>query len=278
MDVVVSRFGTSLAAFMMFLVLLFAPESGAQPRATTQSGGAMAQPVTGPAEMGEWLRRLVGKYRFEGMVQVVFGIGSADPPYPCVSDDGRATDYCQGIKGKGDCVAVGDGPGVQCMLNVYWIDIYETALQQADSSGDKVDASPTGVFEIPGGVSNLDPSMSLFGLDPGRAGINYLLVDHKGIPEGGIGFINGNTATFRTRCVNEPALLNAMKPQRPSADNPNARSWDTCEKVVYIDARPDASIVHLTVDIVINDDPFTRQQMTLRREKPEESQAGESQR
>jgi hypothetical protein len=276
MDVFISwlRNGTGL----VLLSCCFMQLVGAQPREAMKVDGRLLQPVTEPAEMGAWLRRLVGKYRFEGMVQVVFEMGSANPPYPCVTDAGMPTDYCQGIKGKGDCVAVGDGPGVQCMLNVHWMDIYEVRFQQSDPDAQKVDASPTGVFEIPGGVSSLNPAMSLHGLDPAHAGIEYLLVDQKGLPEGGLGFIKGNTATFRTRCVNEATLLNAMKPRKPSEDNPGASPWVKCERIVSIDARPDASIVHVTVDIEINEEPFTRQQMTLRREVPVESQAGASSR
>ncbi len=174
------------------------------------------------------------------------------------SSDTPPVPYCSGIRGKGDCVAIGKGPGVQCMLNVTWQDFYEMLFQKAETKDDAVDNSPTGNFELPGGVSYLDPSVALFGIDPRKAQVNYLLVDQKGLPEGGLGSIKGNTATFRTTCVNAPALLGAMKPQ--------ADVFRTCDRIFRIEARPESKVVFWTMDLEINEELFTRIQMTLRRE------------
>ncbi len=210
-------------------------------------GAALAQPhqhvqmedVTVPTpEMGVWLQRLAGSFNVEGMTSIP---GRADCP-----------DYCKGIKGNASCVAVGRGPGVQCMLNITWEDMFEVILYSEDPN------EPTGIFELPAGVSYLDPSVALFGLDPGKSAINYLLVDNKGLPEGKPGPINGNRATFRTTCVNTPVLLNAMKPQRTTP-------YRTCERIIRIDAKADAKVVFVTIDIDINDDPFTQLTLSLRR-------------
>ncbi len=199
--------------------------------------------------MDVWLKRLVGRYQFEGLVEVVktedHRCGQL-PPDPANSNPPPpAEPWCSSIKGKGDCIAIGTGAGVQCVLNVTWQDLYDVNMDDGK------------VYNLPGGVSYLDPAMLLFGLDPGKSGINYLLVDNKGLPEGGLGFVAGNRATFKTPCVNGPALLGAMKPLDPPAR--------TCDRTIYIDAKPDAKLVFMSIDIDINEEPFTRYVMSLRR-------------
>lgn len=184
-----------------------------------------------PTAADVWLRRLAGGYQVEGLVEV--------------RGKGGCPAYCGGIKGKADCVAIGTGPGVQCVLNLAWTDIYET------------DYEAGGIFNVPGGVSYLDPAMMLFGLDPGENAIRYLLVDNKGLPEGGPGSNAGNRATFRTTCVNAPALFSAM--------NPDGEPYRTCDRTIRFEAKPDASIVYLWIDIDINDNNFTSFMLSLRR-------------
>lgn len=135
------------------------------------ASGAIAQPhmqptvedVTVPTPAQDvWLRRLAGNFRLDGMVQV----GNC-------SSGGCAT-----IKGKIDCIAVGDGPGVHCIINATW-QIYSRFVDQS---------------------SFLDPAMSLFGLDPGRQAINLLLINDRSLPTGGFGVGKGHFAAFKTRC------------------------------------------------------------------------------
>jgi hypothetical protein len=243
-------------ALLLLATLLGSSMAAANPRAQPETIAYDIKPVTDPVAVGTWLRQLVGKYRFEGMVQIVYTPpSSATPLYPCVRE-GVPTDYCQSVKGKGDCVAVGTGPGVQCILNVEWRDIYEIVNS---SSLDE----PAGVFNLPGGVSYMNPSMSLFGLDPAKATINHLLVDNKGLPEGGMGSVAGNRATFKTPCVNVPILFNAMKPPPRDREEGPPR---TCERIIRIDAKPDAALINMSVEISINDVIWTRQDLTLRRE------------
>lgn len=54
-------------------------------------------------EMDLWLRRLEGKFRYEGFSQSLF---SSNPPPP------------DAVAGSGECVGVGVGPGMQCASNV----------------------------------------------------------------------------------------------------------------------------------------------------------------
>jgi hypothetical protein len=194
-----------------------------------------------------WLRRLVGRFEFDGMISA----GPCPPPAP---EDGSSppAPLCTAVKGTGDCIAVGTGPGVQCVLNVSWQDMFVVNSQDGK------------VYSLPGGVSYLDPAMLLFGLDPGKAAVNYLLVDNKGLPEGGLGTIAGNRGTFKTTCVNAPALFLEMAPPVPDNDQP-LRYWQSCERIIYIDAKPDAKLLYLSVDINLNDAPFTHIVLSLRR-------------
>jgi hypothetical protein len=183
-----------------------------------------------PTPMETWLVRLVGRYRVEGVIRSSAGVES--------------------VKGMVDCVTIGAGPGVQCVLNVAWLDIFLISPPPGN---------PAGVFNVPGGVSFLNPAMALFGIDPGAAGINYLLVDNKGLAEGGLGSSTGNRGTFRAPCVNAPTLFNAMRP-------PAFGFYRTCETIIRIDARPDAGVLHLLMDFEINDDVHTTIELTLRRQ------------
>jgi hypothetical protein len=254
-----------LAGVIACTALLGAGNAAADPRAS-QTTGQEAGPPT-PTDV--WLRRLVGNYRFEGLIHVVArGDCAPLPPDPAKQNqisEAPPEPFCRSIKGTGDCVAVGKGPGVQCVLNVFWVDMFETIMQKAEADGDSVDASPTGVFELPGGVPYLNPAMALFGLNPGNSQIEYLLVNNKGMPEGGPGSVAGNRATFKTRCVNEARLLAAMKPE-----NFNNRRPDTCQRIIHFDAKPDSKVVLVTMDIDINEDVFTRFTMTMRRQVPVE--------
>ncbi len=140
--------------------------------------------MTQPDAIGEWLTRLVGKFRYEGMVQVGECTRELDLDHSLVP-----TDNCQAIRGNSDCISIGDGPGVQCMLNVTWLDIFDENLN--DSL-----------------VSYLDPAMELYGLDPRNSAISHLVVDNKGLAEKGSGTIKGNIATFRSLWVNMPVTPN----------------------------------------------------------------------
>lgn len=51
-------------------------------------------------EMSTWLRRLPGRYRIKGEARLGLDIGSVD--------------------GIADCAGVGDGPGVNCIINAKW--------------------------------------------------------------------------------------------------------------------------------------------------------------
>jgi hypothetical protein len=155
------------------------------------------KPVSEPQKVIDWLARLVGRFTFEGLVDLH---GKGDP------EDQRE------ILGSGDCVGFGPAPAVQCELKVRWPEVRGAAGEG-----------------IPGGISNLDPAMMLFGFEPDRIGIRYMLVDSKGIAEGALGMlITGDTLESRMPCVNMPA---------------------PCQRLTRITASPDLKTIRMQIDI-----------------------------
>lgn len=209
-----------------------------------------AIPVTAQDEMGAWLMRLADRYRVEGA-----GTFIAVEPFD--------------VKGSADCAPVGAGPGIQCIFNIHWRDQFEINLlpPTGDEENDpRNEHWYQGIFNIPGGVSYLNPSMMLIGTEPHQQGLRFLLVDRKGLPEGGTGTIAGNRATLRAPCVNAPVLFLALNPTRPFDDREPA----SCERITRIDARPGSSVVHMAIDIEINGEVATQFQLTLRRQNKAE--------
>jgi hypothetical protein len=82
-----------------------------------------------------------------------------------------------------------------------------------------------------GGVSALDPANILYGFEPDRIGIRYMLVDNKGIAEGALGYLlDEETLVSRTKCVNMPG---------------------NCERVARIIASPDLKQVEMRIDLEV---------------------------
>jgi hypothetical protein len=190
-------------------------------------GMARAQPHMPPEvdelsvstpDMDVWLRRLPGRFVVEGAA-IPEGCGVSPP-------------ICSNVKGAVDCIGIGTGPGVQCILNVTWPDNW-------DMRGNPI-------F-----LSYLDPSMILFGMDPGKNSISMLRVDNKGLPEGGPGFISGNMAKVVNRCVNAGA---------------------TCERITRIEARSDSSLVYIWISTrnLVTRKESLNLMLSLRRETPVE--------
>jgi hypothetical protein len=225
-------------------------------------------PVVDATGMGGWLMRLGGRYKVDGAIEVVF-----DHPdflgHRCgaVSPDGVVEPFCKNIGGQADCITIGKGPGVQCILQVSWPEMFfiVNGLEEPDPEPGPGPPPPPpyppGVYTLPGGNSFLRPAMLMIGMDPHKAGLQFLLVNDKGLPEGGAGTIVGDRAKLRTPCVNGPVLLNTMR-----QDVINSRPPRSCENILYIDAKEDSSVVNLAFDIRINDETYTVINITLRRQ------------
>lgn len=106
--------------------------------------------------LAEWLPRLAGRYALEGVV------------------DPESGQDAQGVKGTADCVLVGEGPGVQCILDARW-------TQRWSRLGQPVGTPPY-----------LHPAMLLLGVTTGEKAVRYLQVDYKGIAQGGNGLLGGS--------------------------------------------------------------------------------------
>jgi hypothetical protein len=219
---------------LAFLAMFISHEANAQPHPPIPKWEDTAGP--GP-EPDVWLRRLVGRYRFEGLIQAgpqADGCG----PLPGAAEESMPAETCTGVKGMGDCVGIGTGPGVQCVLNVTWIDLWI----QSDTD---VKAAA---------ISYLDPAMILIGLDPGNSAFNYMLVNNKGLTEAGLGFISGNRVTFKNKLCATRSLH--------------------CVPSMHFEAKPDSDVLYLRIEYepddvnAIDDTPFPdggSVVMTLRR-------------
>jgi hypothetical protein len=234
---------------LVALTLLTAPDTAStDPRMPPQGGGNIV-PTVAPED---WLGQLPGIYRVEGLVNVVAREECA---------------YCVAATGTADCIRIGQGSGVQCVFNVRWEETHEFVQPAAElpQPGEPVPPA-AGAYELPGGVPYLSPAVMLFGRDPGQHAILHLAVNNKGLSEGGPGFVAGNRATFRTACVNGPRVMGAMKPPPKPPQPPKYEvAWRTCDRIVRIDAKPGANVVFITIELAINDDPFTLINLTLRR-------------
>ncbi|MDQ2639662.1 MAG: hypothetical protein M3Y79_03645 [Pseudomonadota bacterium] len=254
-----------LAGIAAGCIAASAGAAGTNPRKDARSAAYVVPPrVTDRAALSEWLLRLADGYRVDGAGTIY--IQPVDPmrkrPSPGEEEENSAqqeTEYIPPmvfpLQGTGDCVSIGTGAGIHCILNIGWQDQFEVNMDP--------DAGTIGVWNLPGGVSYLNPSMLLVGLEPARQGLQLLLVDNKGLPEGASASVAGDRATMRVPCVNAPALFLAMNPEKSY----ERRSPATCERITRIDARRDGKVVLVAIDIEINTQLVTQLQMTLRREK-----------
>lgn len=225
--------------------------------------------------MGEWLRGLAGRYRFDGSVEVRMRATVPEPPPgeesepPSFADqiiermrmESGQSDVLEGrpVRGMGDCVSIGTGPGVQCVFQVTWEELREEVPPSRTERG--------GIYNLPGGVSNLAPAMAEFGMEPGKGAVRFLLVDSAGLAEGSSGSLAGRTATFRTPCANGPTILAGLRPPpipQPGAPPPPLPPR-TCDKTIRIEARPDAKTLYFLVNIQLDGQTKTTYALSMRR-------------
>lgn len=237
-------------ALLLVLAMPVAGAAGSNPRDTRRDLTYLnPPPVTDSAQIGAWLRQLAGRYRVEGSVWMLSRFFEF-----YYEGEKREVEFQQRFEsagGAGDCAAVGAGPGMHCIFNIAWQDQYETIMDP--------EQGPVGVHNLPGGVPYLNPSMLLVGLDPGKQGVSFLLVDNKGLPEAGTGSLAGDRATLRAPCVNAPKLFLVMNP----AAKFNDRLPQACERIIRIDASPGAKFVRMDISIQLNDELFSITQLTL---------------
>jgi hypothetical protein len=149
------------------------------------------QVETDTKDLQAWLRLLVGKYTYEGYVDLC-GKGNARDQRP--------------VTGKSECIASGSTPNVHCTVNVRW-----PAARGENGA------------PVRGGVSNLLPASVIYTLENrhipemqlNRWGLMFALVDNRGIQEWASGTLVGDTFTSREPCVDMPG--NCLKVTRITA-------------------------------------------------------------
>lgn len=164
--------------------LLLAGTAHAETEVTRPRAGVAPPPLTAEekaakreqkaADMKTWLPRLVGRFRIGGVVDSVNG--------PI------------GASGKVDCIAIGDGPGVQCVMYASWDEIFDTRFPPQT---------------ITGALSFLGPASILYGVDPNAVAIRIMQLDTDGLVTDGAAQLNGNTMFWRFEgfCPREPQEL-----------------------------------------------------------------------
>jgi hypothetical protein len=128
----------------------------------------------------EWLKLLVGKYTYEGDIDLC-GHGNAKDLRP--------------VTGEADCTAVGENPNVHCTINVRW----------PETTGENGEP-------VLGGVSSLHPAYVIYSLEnrylPDKQayqlGLMFAQVDNKGVAEWASGMLVGDTFSSSEPCVGIP--------------------------------------------------------------------------
>lgn len=230
--------GAVMRAAMFSLALLAVAESGG----AAERGAALRKPATyvldDAVDPAVWMQRLVGRFRLDGaihyeeyiepldrgrrgklQVESLLFDSNGEPILPA-DEEGAPTimvmrpkvrDWTRSTAGKGDCINFGNGPGLQCVINVHWEDVWGDAVR-------------SGL----GGMSDLKPAMILAGLAPATGGIRFLEVDDKGLAHPGQVTLEGSSAILKPPCVNTPGVWN-------------------CEIVIKVEAGPDARILFAQV-------------------------------
>jgi hypothetical protein len=188
-----------------------------------------------------WLLRWPGRYVIDGVIQHEEILRPDEDQYETdpvelAREDAEGIDHLhkkgqlwsrktwsQLVQGKGDCIAIGDGAGIQCVINVSWSEMWGSV----ESAASKVQL---------GGLPELSPALILAGTVPGSGEIRFLLVDKRGLGHPGRVTLEGNAAFARPPCVDMPGV-------------------QECQLLIKIDARPGSA---LSFAVVTNQVHFFR--------------------
>jgi len=220
------RLGAGQIALLAIAVMLVGGRATADPRDIAEPPEPPtpemkeARRVQVAVDMDVWLRRLEGRFRIEGVSYV----------------DGQEQDS-KVARGMEDCIGIGPGAGMQCVINVLWDEEWGADGQVAEA-----------------GVSSLAPAMIEYGLDPVASRIRSLQVDNQSLAEPGEGTLKGDTLKSSTRCANTPASA-------------------LCQRVTRIYAPAEGSSIQLTIDVERNYDRVSTLMLSLRRISPGEEGA-----
>lgn len=202
-----------------------------------------SQAVTRPRDLQAWLARLVGRYTYEGHVDLCGNGHEADR---------------RPVTGAAACARIGSMPNVHCTIRARWPEAHTE------------DGTP-----VPSGRSNLDPALLSFSLEkrarPGPEvkvsvatfeaairsgvaigqpnneywGLAFTQLDNSGVMEWGSGELIADTFTAREACIGMEG---------------------TCQKTTRVTAKPGSDEVTMIVDVTIDSRRVMRQAFMLRRE------------
>jgi hypothetical protein len=131
------------------------------------------------AELDAWTQRIHGRFRIEGEVQSQVASGP---------EAGFATRLRKGrISGVADCAGIGEGPGLQCILNATWPVI--DALSMPAGVNMILPRSPTESLRTFG------PALLVLGVDRKLLEVTALLVTDDTMTHSWAGQLVGNTLT-----------------------------------------------------------------------------------
>lgn len=124
--------------------------------------------------------------------------------------NGTARESSQ-VHGKSRCVRFGSAAAVQCQISVGW-----PALRDGEGA------------PVPGGVSSLTSAVAVYSLEQRAKYIGYFNVDNDGVATGARGWLLDDTLIARAPCAEFPGK---------------------CERVMRLEALPDARVIRMRVDL-----------------------------
>jgi hypothetical protein len=162
-------------------------------------------------ELAAWLRRVPGRFRIQGRIQMQQAVTAAGSMAAAAVLSGE-------INGLADCTGVGEGVGVQCILNATW-PVIDLDVQRMDSAW-RISPSER--------MKTMQPAMLVLGLNLDMPGIRALLVNDESIASAFTGGVTDDT-------------LSAHAIGLCGADN------DDCVSELQITAQPDSKTVSITL-------------------------------
>jgi len=160
----------------------------------------MPAPEDGPTlesmDRNEWMARLSGRFTFDGVIHHEEEILDFDKNRDAPITEESLPEWSLPVEGKADCIKFAEGPGLQCVLYLDWI-------EQWRLNG-----------KVPmGGVSDITPGVVLAGFTPATAPdqVRFLLGDSRGIAHPGFLTIRGNSLVASPACVNLPGTMSCRQ-------------------------------------------------------------------
>jgi hypothetical protein len=178
-----------VAGLLLVAIPVLAPAAGG-PRDAFMPVVA-SEPLAEPMDRNAWMAKLAGRFSFDGSIHHEEEIIDFNPTRDA-DPDAWLGEWSEPAQGKADCIQFAEGPGIQCVMHVEWLE----------------HASFKGTFPM-GGASDLTPGVVLAGFTPTTAPdqVRILLGDSRGLAHPGSLKIRGNSLVGEFPCVNLPGSM-----------------------------------------------------------------------